>query len=73
MTKIVNEVENFVNKSPAKKKQSPVQMAHIPESIKKKSDQELQEMAGKDDSILMEEICTSKRQYIYFIFVRAWA
>ena len=73
MTKIVNEVENFVNKSPAKKKQSPVQMAYIPESIKKKSDQELQEMAGKDVSILMEEICTSKRQYIYFIFVRAWA
>ena len=48
-------------------------MAYIPENIKKKSDQELQEMAGKDDSTLMLEICTSKRQYIYFIFVRAWA
>ena len=36
--KILDEVEKFVNKSPAKKKQSPVQMAYIPESIKKKSD-----------------------------------
>ena len=49
MSNIVNEVVNFVNKSPAKKKQSPVQMAYIPESIKKKSDQELQDMTGKDN------------------------
>ena len=26
-------------------------------------------MAGKDVSILMEEICTSKRQYIYILYL----
>jgi len=38
MTKIVNEVEKFVNKSPAKKPRSPVQMNFVPESFLKKSD-----------------------------------